>query len=267
MKIQLLIIDPQNDFTREKGSLYVPGAEDDMKRLATFIDKHGKSINRIHVSLDSHHEIHIAHPIFWQDAQGEMPKPFTIIALEDVTGAHPKWAPRHKEWKDKAIHYVEQLKRHGKYKLCIWPSHCIIGSWGHNVDGVLAKALSRYELQTFRPVNYIFKGQNCLTEHYSAIKADVIDKDDPSAGVNKGLLKTLKGADRLYVSGEALTHCVANTVEDIIGELGDEFASRITILRDTTSGIVGFESLGDDLLKKISELGGKCEKCSAIESA
>lgn len=37
-KIHLLIIDPQNDFCSPDGSLYVHGAEQDMQRLADFID-------------------------------------------------------------------------------------------------------------------------------------------------------------------------------------------------------------------------------------
>ena len=34
MKLHLVAIDPQNDFCSPHGSLYVPGAEEDMKRLA-----------------------------------------------------------------------------------------------------------------------------------------------------------------------------------------------------------------------------------------
>ena len=34
----LLIIDPQNDFCDKKGSLFVPGADKDIKRLSKFIE-------------------------------------------------------------------------------------------------------------------------------------------------------------------------------------------------------------------------------------
>ena len=38
MNIQLLVIDPQNDFCHPDGSLFVPGADDDVERLAAFVE-------------------------------------------------------------------------------------------------------------------------------------------------------------------------------------------------------------------------------------
>ena len=60
MNIQLLIIDPQNDFCDPKGSLFVPGADGDMTRLATMIDRISPKLADIHVTLDSHHLVDIA---------------------------------------------------------------------------------------------------------------------------------------------------------------------------------------------------------------
>ena len=98
MKVHGLIIDPQQDFCDPAtGALYVPGAEDDMVRLATLIHRFGDRIDRIHVTLDSHHYVHIAHPIWWIDAAGRHPEPFTIISASDVEegrwrAARPAWA-------------------------------------------------------------------------------------------------------------------------------------------------------------------------------
>ena len=67
-RIELLIIDPQVDFCDpNRGALYVPGAEQDMKRLAKMIGRLRDKLADVHVTLDSHHFIHIAHPIFWRD--------------------------------------------------------------------------------------------------------------------------------------------------------------------------------------------------------
>jgi len=82
--IHLLVIDPQIDFCDSKGALYVKGAEKDMSRLATFTRKSKDKITDIHVTLDSHHLIDIAHPTFWRDTNGAAPKPFTIITAQDV---------------------------------------------------------------------------------------------------------------------------------------------------------------------------------------
>ncbi len=61
----LLIIDPQNDFCSPEGALFVPGAVEDCERLVSFIGREKSSIDSIHVTLDSHPNYHIAHPIFW----------------------------------------------------------------------------------------------------------------------------------------------------------------------------------------------------------
>ena len=39
MKIHLLVIDPQNDFCDPNGSLFVPGADEDIKRLAEMVHR------------------------------------------------------------------------------------------------------------------------------------------------------------------------------------------------------------------------------------
>ena len=86
----LLIIDPQNDF-HPGGTLGVPGANEDSARVAAFIKDNIDQIDEIYVSLDSHHRIHIAHGVFWQDPSGAHPPPFTLIKSVDVEqGA---WTP------------------------------------------------------------------------------------------------------------------------------------------------------------------------------
>ena len=67
-KIHLLVIDPQNDFCDPNGSLYVPGAEKDMSRLAKLIDSMRHRLSDIHVTLDSHRKVDISHPIWFKDA-------------------------------------------------------------------------------------------------------------------------------------------------------------------------------------------------------
>ena len=88
MKIELLIIDPQKDFCTEseevagvemKGALFVPGANEDMIRVADMIDRIGPKLNDIHATLDSHHYVDIAHPIFWVNSLGNHPDPYRHI--------------------------------------------------------------------------------------------------------------------------------------------------------------------------------------------
>ena len=79
----LLLVDVQNDF-HPGGSLAIPTADEDAQRIADFIQKHTKNLTRIVETLDTHHELHIAHSGFWVDQNGNHPNPFTTISSSDV---------------------------------------------------------------------------------------------------------------------------------------------------------------------------------------
>jgi len=98
----------------------------------------------------------------------------------------------------------------------------------------------------------VTKGSNIFTEHYSAVKADVPDPGDPTTQINKGLIKTLMEADLVFIAGEALSHCVANTVRDIANEFGDDsYVKKMVLLTDASSSVTGFEAMGADFVKEM----------------
>jgi len=252
MTTSLLIIDPQIDFCCPvRGALFVPGAERDMQRLAQLIRRHAAEIDAIHVTLDTHHMLHIAHPMFWSNASGAHPDPFTLITAADL--ASGKWSATQPAHRDRAIEYVRALERGGRYTLCIWPYHCLIGSEGHAVKPALFDALRTWEAQ-FKVVDYIPKGSNIFTEHYSAIRAEVPDPSDPGTERNQALIEKLRSADRVLVAGEAGSHCVATTVQDLAEFLGPD-ASRLTLLTDAISPVPGFEPLQEAFLSGALEQG------------
>jgi len=255
--IHLLIIDPQNDFCHPQGALYVNNACYDMQRLESFIRKYRDDISYIHVSLDSHRMINIAHPIFWINEEGKHPSPFTIITKEDYNNG--KWQTYNPSWKVWAKTYLEELERNNKYKLCIWPPHCIIGTWGHAIVKNVSDALIHWEMsiaqKTNTMVNYIAKGSNSFTEHYSIYKAEVIIPEDESTLPNTGLKSSLMGADTIFISGEALSHCVANTVRDLCNSLGEDNIKKIVLLIDQMSSVTGFEKIANNFLLEMKERG------------
>ena len=177
MRLEFLIIDPQNDFCHPKGELYVSGAEEDARRLSGCIARLKGKIDDIHVTLDTHHKVDIAHPIFWTNSEGTHPKPFTLISKQDVLGG--KWRTTNPQFMERATRYVQELEKNARYQLCIWPPHCLIGSPGHNVIPEVYEMLCGWE-EDFAMVDYVTKGSNFWTEHYSAVQADVPDPDDPS---------------------------------------------------------------------------------------
>lgn len=250
---QLVIIDPQNDFCHQEGSLSVPGASDDMKRLAGFIDRHGDKLMDIHVTLDCHHFVDIAHPIFWRDQSGQEPAPFTLINKEDVLSG--KWQPAHPSFIQRAKDYVTKLEEGDRYALCIWPPHCLIGSWGNGVYQPLFESLTKWE-QGFAMVDYVTKGSNIWTEHYSALKADVIDPEDPSTQINTKIIETLMESDEIIFAGEAGSHCLANSVRDLY-DVAPDLIAKTTLLTDATSPVPGFEQLQEDFIKDLAGKGMK----------
>ena len=244
-KLHLVVIDPQNDFSDSKGSLFVPGADTDMKdRLPKFIKRMKGKLTDIHVTLDSHHKVDIAHPIFWRDSKGNHPDPFTTITVADVECG--TWMTSKPSLAKRALDYVKTLAKNGRYELMIWPEHCLIGSWGHNVVPELFEAFQEWENE-FAIVNYITKGSNIFTEHYSAVKAEVLDPQDPTTQLNIDFINTLENeAEMIVVAGEASSHCVANTIRDVVDNFKDQaFLSKITLLTDAMSPVAPAKILAD----------------------
>ena len=253
-RIELLVIDPQVDFCDpNRGALYVPGAEHDMKRLARMIKRLKDKLSDVHVTLDSHHFIHIAHPIFWRDTTGKNPAPFTRITRSEVEQG--VWTPTVPGLYRRALEYVTRLEQNGRYDLTIWPPHCLIGSPGHTVFPELFAALTDWESR-FAFVDYVTKGSNILTEHYSAVQADVPDPTDASTQINTRLIQALENADQILIAGEARTHCLANTVRDIANNFGDDsFVSKLVLLTDASSDIPGFEKHAQSFMSEMASRG------------
>lgn len=258
MKMHLLIIDPQNDFCDPSGSLFVPGANDDMNRLADFMKRVNHKIDDIHVTVDSHHLFDIAHPMYWKDSSGNNPQPFTIITHEDVKSG--KWRPSVESEKAWALEYTESLSsQDNKFPLCIWPPHCLIGSPGHNFYQPIYDAITNWEKSEVAIADIVTKGSNYKTEHYGGLMSEVPDPDDPGTQLNTALIQTLQTADIIVCSGEALSHCLATTLTQIIENFGDDNAKKLILLRDCMSPVPGFEDAADNFINYAKDHGVRFE--------
>lgn len=248
-KIQLLIIDPQNDFCdlppADPGTgplrvpaLPVPGAHADMQRLAGFIEAAGSGLSDIAITLDSHHRLDIAHPAFWQTSTGAAVAPFTSITAAQVRAG--QFCPRDAAAQARVLSYLDELEARGRYKLMVWPVHCEIGTWGHNVHADVRAAYGRWEERHLRGVKKITKGSNPWTEHYSAVQAEVPDPRDPDTQLNRALIDQLDRADMTLIAGEASSHCVKASTEHIVQHL--PHPERLVLLTDCMSPVSGFEA-------------------------
>lgn len=263
MNVHLLVIDPQNDFCDpHHGSLYVPGAESDMDRVATLVERLGDALTDVHITLDSHRKVDISHPIWWLDRKGRHPDPFTVITAQQMrdgefTTTRPEAAAR-------SLTYLQNLESTGRYPHVIWPTHCLIGDAGHNVWPNLAGAVHGWE-ERFAMADFVTKGSNPWTEHFSAVQAEVPDPDDPGTQLNTSLVRTLERADVVLLAGEALSHCLANTVRDIADHLAEpSFIQKLVLLEDATSNVPGFEDAGAAFLRDLTGRGMRTTTTTAF---
>ncbi len=243
----LLMIDPQNDFMDVPGAaLPVAGAEADMQRLATFIEAARPQLAGLCVTLDSHHSIGIERPGFWQQGDGTAVTPFTQIAATDVRGG--RYLPRAPGALPRVLAYLDALEAGGRYQLMVWPVHCEIGTWGHNVHEAVRAAYNRWEQAALQPVRKVFKGMNVWTENYSALQAEVPDADDPGTQLNVELIAWLDTAERIVIAGEASSHCVRATTEHLAAHLPSGNPGKLVLLADCMSPVGGFEAQADAFL-------------------
>lgn len=236
----LLIVDMQNDFCKTDGALYIPGAEKDVKRLVEFIRKKGDDIDHIILTKDAHLVMDISHPKFWRDSQGTNPIPYTQISYDDVDTKRwiPLKAPDQVKW------YIKQLEKQGEFPHVIWPEHCIIGANGVEIVEEITEAVDLWT-KSGKSYEVITKGDHQLAEHFGILRANVPLDSAPETQVNQRLLETLKSYNKIYVAGEARSHCVANSLRQVL-EIED-IGSSFILLEDCMSNVPGFEKLAEPI--------------------
>lgn len=259
MKTVQLIIDPQKDFIFSptfNGALGVNGAYEDMLKLSDYLQR--VETDAIVVTLDTHNRYDIAHKAWWKDENGKHPNDYTIISVEDVQSG--KWRPVDEKEQDYALFYVKELQKNNKYKLMVWPDHCIDGTEGHKVNEELKSVLDNWETKNNKKVQYVNKGTNPKTEHYSGLKAEVVLEGAKETELNKELIEYLNSFDVIEVSGEAISHCVGSTLIDLLQNLPLESRQKVVILEDCTSPVTGFENQATEFLEQAIKLGANIKK-------
>ena len=246
--LALVLVDYQHDFVAPTGALSVPGAPADIARLLAWFYRNAGSVTRIYLSLDTHLPIHIFYSTWWVNpATGEHPQPFTAITAEEV--GRGVWAPTMQpEW---SREYLRLLARQARKDLMIWPPHTMEGTLGHMLTPALSEAVAWHSIARQTQPIYVSKGRTARTEFYGVFGAEVPDPDDTSSGLNTALLDEVMRYDRVYLAGEAKSHCVLETARQLVVHCGDDSATlgRLHLLRDCVSSVahptINFDALAD----------------------
>jgi nicotinamidase-related amidase len=255
-RVALLAVDVQNTFCIPGFELFVAGrsgtgAVDDNQRFCDFIYRNLGTITQVFPSLDTHDAMQIFHAIWLVDENGNHPDPYTLVSADDVAagrwrvdeavaaavGRDADYAQRHLE------HYTRQLAERGHYDLTIWPYHAMLGGIGHALVSAVEEAIFFHGIARHSHPNFQIKGQNPLTEHYSMIGPEVTEGPDGDtlASANTELVETLLRFDAVVVAGQAKSHCLAWTIDDLLERhrIQDRgLAERTYLLEDCTSPVV-----------------------------
>jgi nicotinamidase-related amidase len=247
-RLCLLAVDVQNTFCHPEFELFVPGAVEDSRRLCEFMYRNLGAITRIFPSLDTHRAMQVFHAIWLVDEHGDHPQPYTLISADDVEAGRWRVDPAVAEVYgvdgDRHLaHYTRRLAEGGKYDLTIWPYHAMLGGIGHALVSAVEEAFFFHSVARHSQPEFQVKGDKPLTEHYSMLGPEVTEGPDGErlGGRNDALVETLLTFDAVVIAGQAKSHCVAWTIDDLLGGDDDQvrrLAERTYLLEDCTSPVV-----------------------------
>jgi nicotinamidase-related amidase len=281
--VHLLLIDVQKDFCFPQGSLYVGGrsgrgAMDDNRRIAELIYRNLPSITQITTTMDTHFAYQIFFPSFWVDREGEPLGAHREITAQQIDGGEVRPSPAVAKWlcgnypwlMMQVRHYVAELEKAGKYRLYLWPPHCLLGGAGHALAGLVHEARLFHAFARGSQSHVEVKGGHPLTENYSIMQPEVLTRHDgrPLAQKNTLFLRTLLTADAVLVAGQAASHCVKSSIDDILAEVvatDRALAKKIYVLTDCMSAVTvpdgkgglaaDFTDAADEALRRFEDAG------------
>ncbi len=255
-RISLLLIDVQNTFCIPNFELFVGGrsghgAVDDNICLCEFIYRNLGNITHITATMDTHMAQQIFHPIFFVDKDGNHPAPYTDIHAAELREGkwtfNPAIAPNHhiapEYGQQMMIHYAEELEKKGKYALTIWPYHAMLGGIGHALVPAVEEAIYFHSIARLAQAEFEIKGDKSFTENYSVIGPEVLTgpMGETLGTRNLKFIQQLQNVDKLYIAGQAKSHCVAWTVSDLLEDIkttDPSLAEKVFLLEDCTSSVV-----------------------------
>jgi nicotinamidase-related amidase len=256
-RIGLVTVDVQNTFCTPGFELFVPGAVEDSRRLCEFVYRNLGSITQIVPTLDTHQAVQIFHAAFLVGPDGVRPDPYTLVSAEDVESGRWRIDPEIGVEADYLLRYTRELEAGGRYRLTIWPYHAMLGGIGHALVSSLEEAFFFHTIARRSAPGFEIKGFNALTEHYSVLGPEVFGEK------NEALIRKLLSFDAVVIAGQAKSHCVAWTIDDLLSHPDaeeQELARRVYLLEDCTSpvvvpGVVDYTEEADAAVHRFAEAG------------
>jgi len=277
-KISLMLVDVQNTFCIPGFELFVggrtgTGAVDDNRRVCEFTYRNLNMITEICPTMDTHQAMQIFHSIFVVNEKGQHPAPFTLISEEDIERGLWRFNPKladslgvtERYGQRYLRHYTHTLREGGKYDLTIWPYHAMLGGIGHALVSSVEEAIFFHSIARCSQPDFQVKGSNPFTENYSVLRPEVlVDADGKRiAQKNEKFIRKLLEFDALVIAGQAKSHCVAWTIDDLLNEIAavdKKMAQKVYLLEDCSSpvvipGIIDYTDQADTAFQRYSDAG------------
>jgi nicotinamidase-related amidase len=252
-RICLIAVDVQNTFCTPGFELIVPSAVEDNRRLCEFVYRNLGSITEIVPTLDTHQALQIFHAAFLVDEDGNRPAPYTLVSAEDVEQGRWRIDPAIGADSDYLLRYVRELAAGGRYELTIWPYHAMLGGIGHALVSAVEEAFFFHALARRIGPGFEIKGFDPLSEHYSVLGPEVFGEK------NERLVQKLLSFDAVVFAGQAKSHCVAWTIDDLLRH-EEMLAEKVYLLEDCTSpvvvpGVVDYSRQADAAVRRFADAG------------
>lgn len=277
-RVSLLLVDIQNTFCLPDFELYVGGrsgrgAIDDNRRVCEFIYRNLNILTDICPTMDTHQGMQIFHSIFLVNDKDEHPRPMTTVTAEDVLQGVWKFNENlcpaleiSPEYGQAYLrHYTRTLQEAGKYDLTVWPYHAMLGGIGHALVSAVEESVFFHSVARYSRTDFQVKGGAPLTENYSVLSPEVRTGPDGDeiASRNQGFIQKLLDFDAVIIAGQAKSHCVAWTIDDLLKEIqvtDKSLARKVYLLEDCSSpvvvpGVVDYTEQAAEAFNRFSEAG------------
>ena len=136
---------------------------------------------------------------------------------------------------------------------------------GHALVPAVEEAIFFHGIARTSQAQLSIKGDHALTENYSALAPEVSKNQFGESIVSKDrqLIQYLLESDKLIIAGQAQSHCVAWTVNDLLTEINlidSKLARKIYLLADCTSpvvipGVVDYTAQADAAYERFAAAG------------
>jgi nicotinamidase-related amidase len=141
----------------------------------------------------------------------------------------------------------------------------MLGGIGHALVSSVEEAIFFHSIARCSQPDFQVKGGNPFTENYSVLRPEVLEDADGKriAQKNEKFIRKLLEFDALVIAGQAKSHCVAWTIDDLLNEIltvDKKMAQKVYLLEDCSSpvvipGVIDYTDQADAAFQRYSDAG------------